>query len=63
MQSARAALAGALTMLLAVWILAVEQEQTGWNTQDVVFAVVGFLAVIVLMLGIDIRRGGRDGDG
>ena len=58
MASARAAMAGALVMLLGVWIMV--NDQTGWNTQDVVFAILTLLGVALLLLGVDIRRGKGD---
>jgi len=54
---ARAALAGAIVMLLGVWVMA--NDQSSWSTQDVVFAVVALLGVAVLLVGVDIRRMGR----
>jgi hypothetical protein len=52
-------------MLLGVWVMA--NDQTGWATQDIVFAVLALLVVVLLLLGIDIRRGRfedkEDGDG
>jgi len=54
MSHARAAIAGAVTMLLGIWIMA--NDQTGWATQDIVFAVLSLLIVVLLLLGIDIRR-------
>jgi uncharacterized membrane protein YdfJ with MMPL/SSD domain len=58
---ARAAIAGAVVMLLGVWIMT--NDQTGWTTQDVVFAVLALLIVVLLLLGIDVRRGrNTDGD-
>ena len=60
LSGARAALAGALVMLLAAWVLL--NDQTTWSTQDVVFVVVSFLAVVLLLLGVDVRRrGGGEG--
>ena len=56
MATARAALAGALVMLLGVWVMA--NDQTAWDTRDVVFAVIALLGVAVLLVGIDIRRPG-----
>ena len=50
---ARAALAGALVMLLGIWMMT--NDQTAWETRDVVFAVLALLAVVLLLLGIDIR--------
>jgi len=54
---ARAAIAGALVMLLGIWIMLNDQSQ--WDTRDVVIAVVAMGVVILLLLGIDIRRGER----
>ena len=54
MSHARAALAGALVMLLGVWIM--NNDQSAWSTQDVVFAVLALLIVVLLLLGVDIRR-------
>jgi uncharacterized membrane protein YhaH (DUF805 family) len=54
MSHARAALAGALVMLLGIWIMG--NEQTSWSVQDVVFAVISLLVVVMLMVGVDIRR-------
>ena len=54
MSHARAAIAGAIVMLLGVWIMT--NDQTGWSTQDVVFAVLALLIVVLLLLGVDIRR-------
>lgn len=63
MASARAAAAGALIMLLGIWIMA--NDQSKWSTQDVVFAVLSVLSVAVLLLGVDIRgrKGHDDGEG
>lgn len=55
MSHARAAIAGALVMLLGIWIMVNDQSQ--WDTRDVVIAVVAMGVVILLLLGIDIRRG------
>jgi len=52
---ARAAIAGALVMLLGVWVMA--NDQSAWETRDVLFAVLGLLAVVLLLLGLDLRRG------
>lgn len=57
MTHARAALAGALVMLLGVWVMA--NDQSGWSTHDVVFAVLALLAVALLLVGIDLRGRGR----
>lgn len=54
MSHARAALAGALVMLLGIWVMA--NDQTGWDTKDVVFAVLALLVVVLLLLGVDVRR-------
>ena len=54
MSHARAALAGALVMLLGVWVMS--NDQSAWSTQDVVFAVLALLIVVLLLLGVDIRR-------
>ena len=54
MSHARAAIAGAIVMLLGIWIMA--NDQTGWATQDIVFAVLALLIVVLLLLGVDIRR-------
>jgi hypothetical protein len=51
---ARAAIAGALVMLLGIWVMV--NDQTAWETRDVLFAILGLLVVILLMLGIDLRR-------
>lgn len=58
MSHARAALAGALVMLLGIWIM--NNDQSAWDTKDVVFAVISLLVVVLLLLGIDIRRGHYD---
>jgi hypothetical membrane protein len=57
MQGARATMAGALVMLLGIWIMT--NDQTGWSTQDVVFAVLALLGVALLLVGVDIRGKGR----
>ena len=54
MSHARAALAGALVMLLGIWIM--NNDQSSWTTQDVVFAVVALLVVVMLLVGVDVRR-------
>jgi uncharacterized protein with FMN-binding domain len=41
-------------MLLGIWIMG--NEQTSWSVQDVVFAVISLLVVVMLMVGVDIRR-------
>lgn len=56
LHGARAAIAGALTMVLGVWILFINQADQGFTAQDAVFAVVAFIAIIMLLLGVDIRR-------
>jgi drug/metabolite transporter superfamily protein YnfA len=56
MGTARASLAGALVMLLGIWVMA--NDQSAWDTKDVVFAVIALLGVAVLLVGIDIRRPG-----
>jgi uncharacterized membrane protein len=55
MSHARAAIAGALVMLLGIWVMLNDQSQ--WETRDVVFAVLALVVVILLLLGVDIRRG------
>jgi hypothetical protein len=50
-----------MVTLLAIWVLGVQQAETGWTTNDVVFAVLAFLAVTLLLLGVDIRRKGGNG--
>jgi flagellar biosynthesis protein FlhB len=52
---ARAAIAGALTMLLGIWIMT--NDQTQWETRDVVFAIIALALIILMLVGIDIRRG------
>lgn len=47
-------------MVLGIWVLFVNQKEQGFSAQDAVFAVVAFIAIIALLLGIDIR--GRKGD-
>jgi hypothetical protein len=42
-------------MLLGIWVMVNDQSQ--WDTRDVVIAVVALGIVILLLLGIDIRRG------
>ena len=61
LDSARAAIAGALTMVLGVWVLFVNQQEQGWTAQDAVFAVGAFLVIVLLLLGIDLRRRRDDG--
>jgi hypothetical protein len=61
LDSARAAIAGSLTTLLAIWVMATKTSEQQWATQDVVLAVATFLAVLMLMLGVDIRRRGGNG--
>lgn len=55
MSHARAAIAGALTMLLGIWIMT--NDQTQWETRDVVFAIIALALIILMLVGIDIRRG------
>jgi membrane-bound ClpP family serine protease len=64
LHGARAAIAGAVTMILGVWVLFINQAEQGFTAQDAVFAVVAFLAIILLLLGVDIRRrgGGKEGN-
>jgi hypothetical protein len=52
---ARAAIGGALTMLLGIWIMSNDQSQ--WDTRDVVFAIIAMALVILMLVGIDVRRG------
>lgn len=62
LDSARAAIAGAVTMVLGIWVLFINQAEQGFTTEDAVFAVVAFLVIILLLLGIDVRRkGGGNG--
>jgi hypothetical protein len=60
MSHARAAIAGALVMLLGVWMMT--EDQSAWETRDVVFAVLALLGVVLLLLGLDIRGRGRRRD-
>lgn len=53
MSHARAAIAGAMVMLLGIWMMT--NDQSAWETRDVVFAVLALLAVVLLLVGIDIR--------
>jgi uncharacterized membrane protein len=62
MHGARAAVAGALVMVIGVWVLFINQRDQGFTAQDAVFAVVAFLAIVLLLLGVDIRRSGRHDD-
>jgi len=62
MHGARAAIAGALAMVIGIWVLYVNQGDQGFTVQDAVFAVVAFLAVVLLLLGVDIRRGSKNDD-
>ena len=55
MSHARAAIAGALVMLLGLWIMG--NRDAAWDARDVVFAVLALLVVVLLLLGIDVRRG------
>ena len=57
---ARAAIAGALVMLLAVWVMI--NDQSAWDTRDVAFIVLALLGVVLLLLGLDIRGRGRRRD-
>jgi len=41
-------------MLLGIWIM--NNDQSSWTTQDVVFAVVALLVVVMLLVGVDVRR-------
>lgn len=41
-------------MLLGIWIMT--NDQTAWETRDVVFAVISLALVVLLLVGIDIRR-------
>ena len=54
MGTARAAIAGGLVMLLGIWIM--NNDQSSWSTQDVVFAVTALLVVVLLLVGVDVRR-------
>jgi hypothetical protein len=50
-------------MVVGTWVLLVNQADRGWTAQDAVFAVGAFLVIVLLLLGIDVRRKGRgDGD-
>jgi uncharacterized membrane protein len=63
MHGARAAIAGALAMVIGIWVLFINQADQGFTAQDAVFATAAFLAIVLLLLGVDIRRrGGDDGD-
>jgi hypothetical protein len=47
-----------MVMLLGIWMMT--NDQSAWETRDVVFAVLALLAVVLLLVGIDIRgRGAR----
>lgn len=61
MDSARAAIAGAITMVVGIWVLFVNQADQGFSAQDAVFAALAFLVIILLLLGIDVRRKGGNG--
>jgi hypothetical protein len=41
-------------MLLGIWVMT--NDQSAWDVRDVVFAVVSMALVILLLVGIDIRR-------
>jgi hypothetical protein len=62
LHGARAAVAGGITVMIAVWVITVNQSERGWTAQDAVLAVVAFLAMVLLLLGVDIRRRGGDDD-
>lgn len=55
MAYARAAIAGALVMVLGIWVLFINQKEQGFTANDAVFAVGAFLVLVLLLLGIDIR--------
>jgi hypothetical protein len=46
-------------MVLGIWVLFINQAEQGFTTEDAVFAVVAFLVIILLLLGIDVRRRGN----
>lgn len=46
-------------MIVGIWVLFVNQADQGFTVEDAVFAVVAFLVIILLLLGIDVRRRGN----
>lgn len=60
MHGARAAVAGGIAMMVGIWVITINQSERGWEAQDAILAVVAFLAMTLLLLGIDIRRRPRD---
>ena len=62
MHGARAAVAGGIAMMVGIWVITVNQSERGWTAQDAVLAVIAFLAMVLLLLGVDIRRRERDDD-
>jgi uncharacterized membrane protein len=59
LDSARAAIAGSLVMVIGIWILFINQGEQGFTAQDAVFAAVALLVIVLLLLGIDLRRRGN----
>jgi 4-amino-4-deoxy-L-arabinose transferase-like glycosyltransferase len=55
---ARAAIAGALTMLVGVWIMT--NDQSEWDERQLAIGLLMFFAIILLLLGINIRREAKD---
>jgi hypothetical protein len=52
--------AGSLTTMLVVWVLFINQAEQGFTAQDAVFAVGAFLVIVLLLLGVDLRRRRQD---
>jgi hypothetical protein len=48
-------------MFVGAWVLLVNQADRGWTAQDAVLAIGAFLVIVLLLLGIDIRRKGGNG--
>ena len=61
LDSARAAIAGALTMLFGIWVV----ERIAGDVpavEEIVSGAVVLLIIVLLLLGIDPRRGSGSGD-
>jgi 4-amino-4-deoxy-L-arabinose transferase-like glycosyltransferase len=60
LQGARAAIAGALTMLVGVWIMT--NDQSEWDERQLAIGLLMFFAIILLLLGINIKREAENGN-
>jgi hypothetical protein len=48
-------------MVVGIWVLFINQAEQGFTAQDAVFATAAFLVIVLMLVGIDIRRKGGNG--